>query len=84
MKVTEVYDFIKNAQTRRPEEDETVKANHRKAVEEITRAIIKNPEGRAAGPKNPENPAKKAAATAKVTAKKTGAKAKPNKMVMSA
>ena len=83
-KVTEVYDFIKNAQTRRPEEDETVKANHRKAVEEITRAIMKNPEGRAAGPKNPENPAKKAAATAKVTAKKTGAKVMPKKMVMSA
>jgi len=28
-----------------PEEEETVKANHRKAVEEVTRAILKNPDG---------------------------------------
>ena len=61
IKRTEVYDFIKNAKTRMPEEDETVKANHRKAVEEITRAIIKSPEGCAAGPKKPENPTKKSA-----------------------
>ena len=83
MKVTEVYDFIKNAQTRRPEEDETVKANHRKAVEEITRAIIKSPEGCAAGPKKPENPTKKSARVTRVTTKKTRNAVIPKKVAMS-
>ena len=36
-----------------PDEDATVKANHRKAVEDIVREIRKNPEGAVAGPKPP-------------------------------
>ena len=58
--VADVHEFIKNSNDRTPEEDKTLKANHRKAVEEVARAIAKNPDSPAAGPKNPVNPAKKA------------------------
>ncbi|MBR0145200.1 MAG: hypothetical protein IJM25_00880 [Eubacterium sp.] len=58
--VADVHEFIKNSNDRTPEEDKTLKANHHKAVEEVARAIAKNPDSPAAGPKNPVNPAKKA------------------------
>ena len=49
--IREVLDFTGNGKGNTPEEEESVKANHRKAVEEIVRAIRKDPESRAAGVK---------------------------------
>ena len=69
--VADIHAFIKDAKERTPEEEATLKANHRKAVEEVARAIAKNPDSPAAGPKFPRNPAKKVN-TVNHPVKKTG------------
>ena len=48
-----ISETFKNGQTLSAEEKESLTANHRKAVEDTVREIRKNPEGPAAGPKNP-------------------------------
>ena len=50
-----ISETFKNGQTLSAEEKETLTANHRKAVEDTVREIRKNPEGPAAGPKNPSH-----------------------------
>ena len=56
--VAAVREFVKDVKAITPEEKETLNANHRKAVEAITRAIVKNPDSPAAGPKTVKEQAK--------------------------
>ena len=58
--VMAVREFVKDVKAITPEEKETLNANHRKAVEAITRAIVKNPDSPAAGPKTVKEQAKAA------------------------
>ena len=48
-----IVETFRSGQTVSPDEEASLKANHRKAVEDTAREIRKNPEGPAAGPKNP-------------------------------
>ena len=48
-----IAETFRSGQTVSPDEEASLKANHRKAVEDTAREIRKNPEGPAAGPKNP-------------------------------
>ena len=55
--IDEITETFRSGRTLSPDEDATVKANHRKAVEDIVREIRKNPESPLAGPKPPAHKA---------------------------